>query len=569
MRNSLRTMTRRAGPRAGVVLATAVALAAFVGAGTALANAANPNPDITGTATQNSDGTVTVSVNGTWSWPGQNCEGRYGEGWAVDWWGISTSPTPNPSFSLTNATEVNPPGTTTTGTISPAGSIPIHPKAAPGQPPPPNTFFHVPAFYAGEDVNSASTCTDTAAKPTGSTGAWSASATYPAANVVPPQICVIMYDEHGSEGKISGNATDFNPVKDSDNSIQTNAFNPADGMGFCTGITVTPPSNTISGHIYLCDNGVQTTTEVPGGTLGATGPQTVPTQPNPLGPVSVAAGTYTMTEANPSGYRLAGDCGTTSNTQTVVVPSGGAGVGIFYVEKPPTCTSGSGFRQASSNTGHGVTSISTTLAHAPTDGDLLIADVQIAEGGATTTSVTDGNLSFTLQKTVTAPSPDNSETTIWTLLVPCGATPGNTITATASDNADMGIAVMEYAGLSGAIDGSSSSSGFASGTNGTTTTVTSGVGAAANAGDLVLGFEADSGWSVNVGADTSDGYASRVKVQNNQVAEFLTEDQVATSSGTYNAKATITATSVTDGELSVFDLPGVPWVMGTIAFAHS
>ena len=56
MRNSLRTMTRRAGPRAGVVLATAVALAAFVGASTALANAANPNPDITGTATQNSDG---------------------------------------------------------------------------------------------------------------------------------------------------------------------------------------------------------------------------------------------------------------------------------------------------------------------------------------------------------------------------------------------------------------------------------------------------------------------------------------------------------------------------------
>lgn len=195
-----------------------------------------------------------------------------------------------------------------------------------------------------------------------------------------------------------------------------------------------------------------TTTEVSGGTLGATGPQTAPTQPNPLGPVSVAAGTYTMTETNPPGYQLAADCGTTSNTQTVAVPSGGAGVGIFYVEKPPTFPSGSGFRQASSNTGHSVPSISTTLASTPAGGDLLIADVQVAEGGATTTSVTDGNLSFTLQKTVIAPSPDNTETTIWTLLVPCGVTPGNTITATASQNSDMGIAVVEYAGLSGAIE---------------------------------------------------------------------------------------------------------------------
>jgi hypothetical protein len=35
----------------------------------------------------------------------------------------------------------------------------------------------------------------------------------------------------------------------------------------------------------------------------------------------------------------------------------------------------------------------------------------------------------------------------------------------------------------------------------------------ANAGDLVLGFEADSGWQVLLGADTSDGYTSRANVQ--------------------------------------------------------
>jgi hypothetical protein len=79
---------------------------------------------------------------------------------------------------------------------------------------------------------------------------------------------------------------------------------------------------------------VQTTTEVPGGSLSATGPQMV-SGPNPLGPVPVKAGMYTMTETSPSGYQLAVDCGTTSNTQPVTVPSGGAGVGIFYVEAIP------------------------------------------------------------------------------------------------------------------------------------------------------------------------------------------------------------------------------------------
>ena len=94
----------------------------------------------------------------------------------------------------------------------------------------------------------------------------------------------------------------------------------------------TPTTQTIAGHIYLCSNGTQTSTEVTGGTLGATGPQAVPTQANPLSPTEVAAGTYTMTATAPSGYHLV-TCGSVSNssTQSVVVPSSGAGVGTFYV----------------------------------------------------------------------------------------------------------------------------------------------------------------------------------------------------------------------------------------------
>jgi len=99
-----------------------------------------------------------------------------------------------------------------------------------------------------------------------------------------------------------------------------------------------PPTQTIAGHIYLCNDSVQTTTEESGGDLSASGPSTVASTANPLAPTSVTAGDYTMTAAPPSGFTLVACGGTstpnaggTSATEPVSVPSGGAGVGIFYV----------------------------------------------------------------------------------------------------------------------------------------------------------------------------------------------------------------------------------------------
>jgi uncharacterized repeat protein (TIGR01451 family) len=106
--------------------------------------------------------------------------------------------------------------------------------------------------------------------------------------------------------------------------------------------TVLPPMSTqsIAGHIYLCNNSNQTTTEESGGTLAASGPQTLGSSPNPLGNTDVGSGAYTMTATTPPGYVLV-ICGGTStpapagNTanEAVAVPAGGAGVGIFYVSK--------------------------------------------------------------------------------------------------------------------------------------------------------------------------------------------------------------------------------------------
>jgi uncharacterized repeat protein (TIGR01451 family) len=99
-----------------------------------------------------------------------------------------------------------------------------------------------------------------------------------------------------------------------------------------------PPVQTIAGHIYLCNDSVQTTTEESGGDLSASGPSSVASGPNPLAPTSVEAGGYTMTASPPSGFTLVAcggsstpNSGGTSATESVTVPSGGAGVGIFYV----------------------------------------------------------------------------------------------------------------------------------------------------------------------------------------------------------------------------------------------
>jgi hypothetical protein len=132
---------------------------------------------------------------------------------------------------------------------------------------------------------------------------------------------------------------------------------PSGGSG--TGIFyVSHITQIIAGHIFDCTGGTPTTTEVPGGTLGATGPQTVATQPNPLNPTSVAVGTYTMSATSPSGFQFV-QCGSTatigtpptSATESVTVPSGGSGVGIFYVAKTPTTCTASSSADAAGNSG--------------------------------------------------------------------------------------------------------------------------------------------------------------------------------------------------------------------------
>ncbi len=80
----------------------------------------------------------------------------------------------------------------------------------------------------------------------------------------------------------------------------------------------------------LCSSGNPTKTDVPGGTLGATGAETVKPVSDPMPPTDVAAGSYIVTATDPPGYTLVSCHGSgipalngLSATETVAVPSRG------------------------------------------------------------------------------------------------------------------------------------------------------------------------------------------------------------------------------------------------------
>ncbi len=98
-----------------------------------------------------------------------------------------------------------------------------------------------------------------------------------------------------------------------------------------------PQKQTIGGQIHLCLNGNPTTTNVPGGTIGATGPETIKSVPDPMPATDVPAGSYTMTATDPPGHTLVACHGSgvaspsgLSASEAVAVPAGGNGEGIFY-----------------------------------------------------------------------------------------------------------------------------------------------------------------------------------------------------------------------------------------------
>lgn len=286
-----------------MILGTIVAVVTTVGVAAAFANAGNPQGTSHGTATVNPNGTVTVDVGGTWEWPSQtDCTGRYGLGWAVDWWGISSSSSSQSIPGLKYST-FSPPSTLGTGgSDAAAGSIPI---GKTGQ------YFHASSQYNGFQIG---LC------PNGANGFpvgnWTATATYPNSASVPKQLCVNMYDPHGKQNSASTNSNDYSAINDKDNSIQTNDFNVAQSAYCFAPIFVNPAVPNLNIHK---DGPAQ-------GTLNGTGTYTL-TVANGAAAGKDTDGTITVTDTLPAGelYQSfsGNNWGCTANGQVVTCTTAG------------------------------------------------------------------------------------------------------------------------------------------------------------------------------------------------------------------------------------------------------
>jgi hypothetical protein len=192
---------------------------------------------------------------------------------------------------------------------------------------------------------------------------------------------------------------------------------------------------------------------------------------------------------------------------------------------------------------------------AVTAGDRMVVEVGAWNtSGATASSVTDsaGN-SYTELTHFTAS--DGTELSVWTAPLTAGAGTKPAITAKLTGAADIGVAAVEYAGLSAAAGAAVLDvQAHATGTTGGAAAVSSGATpAATGGGELAIGFYADSGFGDTL--TPGSGYTGRVNLAPTSDMELLVEDQ------TVGLGTTPAATAGTG--------PGTTWLMATLVLKHA
>ena len=126
---------------------------------------------------------------------------------------------------------------------------------------------------------------------------------------------------------------------------------------------------------------------------------------------------------------------------------------------------------------------------------------------------------------------DGTELSVWTAQVTSGGGTIPTLTAKPTGSADVGVAVLEYSGVS-SVGGASvvDVQGHASGKTSAAATIAAGATAPTTAaGELALGFYADSGFGNTLTAGS--GFTSRVNVSKVSDMELLAEEQITGAAG--------------------------------------
>jgi hypothetical protein len=189
------------------------------------------------------------------------------------------------------------------------------------------------------------------------------------------------------------------------------------------------------------------------------------------------------------------------------------------------------FVQAGSAHASAVASLSVTPTAALTTGNRLVVEAGVWNSSkATVASVADSAGDHFTQVLHFVAS-DNTEMSIWTAPITSGGGTQPTITVTPTSKADLGLAALEYSGLSSVADATVvDQMANASGTTSSAATVSSGATSATSAAnELAIGFYADSGFGDKLSAGS--GWISRVNVSNTSNIEFLAEDEALANAG--------------------------------------
>ena len=390
---------------------------------------------------------------------------------------------------------------------------------------------------------------------------------------------------------------------------------PTNGGSPITGYTITPYiGGTAQTPMTITGNPPATSTTITGLTNGTPytftvkatntvgpGPESTPsnsvtpTAPTvPAAPTNVSAtagnGTASVSWTAPgnggspiTGYTITSYIGTTAQTSTTitgtppdtsttitgltngtaytftVTATNGIGTGppstASNAVTPVAGTQNPAFVQQASSHALNVKTRTVTPSSNINTGNRLVVLVGVwSSSGATAKTVTDaaGN---TYTEILHFKASDKTEESVWSAPISAGGGTKPTITVTPTAKADVGVAALEYSGLSAAsgtsaIDVTSQGTGTTSGA----TTVSSGATAQTTASnELAVGFYVDSGFGDTLTAGS--GFTARTNVSNTPDMELLAEDQTPTQGATPNASVGTGASTV--------------WLMSTVVFKHS